>query len=81
MAYPIITADEARKIADRTYQNDISLAMKTIDEAAKEGKSIAYINEPLTKKVIIELQQLGYDVIPRDPTNKDTAHIYHTIHW
>ena len=81
MAYPIITADEARKIADSTYQNDISLAMKTIDEAAKEGKSIAYINEPLTKKVIIELQQLGYDVIPRDPTNKDMAHIYHTIHW
>jgi len=74
----LISAKEAKKLYENTLNHDVEPIMTQIIVAAKSGKKVLHVYEPLSKNVLDTLKGLGYDVPPVF-SKKDG--LYHSIHW
>jgi len=60
----LISAKEAKEMVESTLNNDLEPIMAQIEVAAKSGKKVLHIYNPLSKQVLDTLKDLGYDILP-----------------
>lgn len=62
----LLTADEAKEIMQRSYDDVMTEASNRIQEAAENGKDCVYVSaksHEFSEKLELRLQELGYTVI------------------
>lgn len=77
----LITAKEAKEMVESTLNNDLGPIMAQIEVAAKAGKKVLHIYNPLSKQVLDTLKDLGYHIPPISSICSQKDGLYHSIHW
>lgn len=77
----LISAKEAEEMVESTLNNDLEPIMAKIEVAAKTGKKVLHIYNPLSKQVLDTLKDLGYDIPPMPSICSQKDGLYHSIHW
>ena len=77
----LISAKKAKEMVESTLKNDFEPIMEQIEVAAKSGKNVLHVYNPLSKHVLDTLKDLGYDIPPMASTCLQKDGIFHSIHW
>lgn len=77
----LISAKEAKEMVESTLNNDLEPIMAQIEVAAKSGKKVLHVYNPLSKQVLDTLKDLGYDIPPMPSICSQKDGLYHSIHW
>jgi hypothetical protein len=73
-----LTAEQAKKIVESTYKEDLDKILLAIKHEAGKGNSVLHVYEKLNQKTINELIELGYTIPPLSNINGKKCI---SIHW
>jgi len=77
----LLSADEAKKIVESSYNDDLHNILSSIKLEAEKGKSVLHLYTPLKEFTRKKLEELGYRIPPTSSIATQRDEIYASIHW